>query len=178
MQTGTESLPNPTGCLLYVQVQQLLLDTTQLAPNNGNGTRGRAAVGVGLPLLPPPEAGSNGRGRLLDAFATSHHYYHGGGYVQHVPPTPTTNVEDLVALWFAGPSTSGLFLFLFLLVLSTIIASLHHLHTHVSCLKKVQMLIVSACRKCFSEKMCDPRLPVNANCVSAFTELIIWYDTF
>lgn len=76
------------------QVQQLLLD----APTNGGHSHGRGRDLV--PLSSPVEA----RGRLLEAFPTPHYYY--GGYTQH-NIQPTATVDDLVALWFTGPSTSS-----------------------------------------------------------------------
>jgi hypothetical protein len=81
-----DAVPAATGGDEFVdilQVQQLLLD----------GGRGRE------PPPPPPD----GRARLLDAFAAPAYYY-GPGYGQ-----PTSSVDDLVALWFAGgPSATGL----------------------------------------------------------------------
>lgn len=82
------------------QVQQLLLD----APGNAGYTRGR-----GRELHSQPSTSMDNRGRLLDAYTTQHYYY--GGYGQHHVPQAATSVDDLVALWFAGPSTSsGVFL--------------------------------------------------------------------
>lgn len=80
------------------QVQQLLLD----APANGGHSRGRGREFPPPPPPPPPSA--DNRGRLLDAFAAPHYYY--GGYGQH-HAQPAASVDDLVALWFAGPSTSS-----------------------------------------------------------------------
>lgn len=78
-----------------LQVQQLLIDSG----GNGNGSRNR---GRGR----DPVQANEGRGRLLDTFGTPPYYY--GGYGQHHPPT-STNVDDLVALWFAGPTATGAF---------------------------------------------------------------------
>lgn len=76
-----------------LQVQQLLIDSG----GNPNGNRNR---GRGRDPVPPVDS----RGRLLDAFATPPYYY--SGYTQH-HTSPATSVDDLVALWFAGPTTSG-----------------------------------------------------------------------
>lgn len=84
-----------------LQVQQLLLESG--APAAG-GARGR-----GRGREQPPPTTADGRGRLLDAFAAPSSYYYGGygSAVHHTPPA--TSVDDLVALWFAGPSISGVF---------------------------------------------------------------------
>lgn len=76
-----------------LQVQQLLLDTSGGA-GSGNGGRGR-----GRGREPPPP-------RLLDASAFAAPSYYYGSYGTHLTP-PATSVDDLVALWFAGPSTSS-----------------------------------------------------------------------
>lgn len=78
-----------------LQVQQLLLEGG--TPASGGRGRGRGRE------QPPP---TEGRGRLLDAFAAPSSYYY-GSYGHHTPPA--TSVDDLVALWFAGPSISGVF---------------------------------------------------------------------
>lgn len=81
-----------------LQVQQLLLDTGGTFGPSANGGRGR-----GRGREPPPP-------RLLDAttaaYAAPSYYY--GNYGTHLTP-PAASVDDLVALWFAGPSTSGAF---------------------------------------------------------------------
>lgn len=79
-----------------LQVQQLLLDTSNTGPG-ANGGRGR-----GRGREPPPP-------RLLDASAFAAPSYYYGSYGTHLTP-PAASVDDLVALWFAGPSTSGAFL--------------------------------------------------------------------
>lgn len=83
-----------------LQVQQLLLDSGGAA----NGGRGR-----GRGREPPPPA--EGRGRQLDAaaaaFAAPPSYYYGSYGTHHTPPA--ASVDDLVALWFAGPSNTGVF---------------------------------------------------------------------
>lgn len=78
-----------------LQVQQLLLDSGGAGPTNGGRGRGRGRE-------PPPP-------RLLDASAFAAPSYYYGSYGTHLTP-PATSVDDLVALWFAGPSTSGAFL--------------------------------------------------------------------
>lgn len=104
-----------------LQVQQLLLDGAVSAAANGGRNRGR-----GPP--PPPSSlttttttsshphsnvqAADGRGRILDTFPTPTYYY--GGYTQHHSAS-TASVDDLVALWFAGPS-SGLFIFNLLVI--------------------------------------------------------------
>lgn len=98
--TGGDSSVTATDEFVDIlQVQQLLLDTssasttTTSAGNGGRGGRGRGRE-------PPPP-------RLLDAssaFAAPSYYY--GSYGTHLTP-PATSVDDLVALWFAGPSTSA-----------------------------------------------------------------------
>nr|XP_022919611.1 early growth response protein 1-A-like [Onthophagus taurus] len=79
-----------------LQVQQLLLD---------GGSRGRSGIGgVREPVTAPDAVSpSPAPSRLLDAVPAPSYYY--GGYGQHGPPT--TSVDDLVALWFAGPSAPG-----------------------------------------------------------------------
>lgn len=98
--TRQRSRDNATGGDEFVdilQVQQLLLDSG--VPSNGNGrNRGRGRE------QPPP---IDGRGRLLDAFPAQSYYY--GSYGQHHAPTAAASVDDLVALWFAGPTASGVF---------------------------------------------------------------------
>lgn len=94
-----------------LQVQQLLLDSGG-APANGGRTRER-----GREPPPPP---SDPRSRLLDAAALAAaappSYYYGSYGTHHTTP-PAASVDDLVALWFAGPSTSGL---------SPCVSCLHH----------------------------------------------------
>lgn len=116
---------NATGGDEFVdilQVQQLLLDSG--VPANGNGRGGR--VGRGRDHQP---AAIDGRGRLLDAFSTQPYYY--GSYGQHAPAT-AASVDDLVALWFAGPSASGVFYSFYFFALITI-----HIHVHFyTCVKE------------------------------------------
>lgn len=79
-----------------LQVQQLLLDGAVSA--NGGRNRGR---GPPPPPHPHPNAPADGRGRILDSFPPPTYYY--GGYTQHHSAS-AASVDDLVALWFAGPS--------------------------------------------------------------------------
>ncbi|KAF5269348.1 hypothetical protein FQA39_LY08740 [Lamprigera yunnana] len=76
------------------QVQQLLLESS----SNGGNSRGRGRES----LFPPP---IDNRGRMLDTFSTQHYYYAGYGQQQHVLPS-ATSVDDLVAMWFGGPSAA------------------------------------------------------------------------
>lgn len=82
-----------------LQVQQLLLESG--VPNtNGNGRNSGIRTGRGR------DTSIDGRGRLLDAFPAQSYYY--GGYGQHHhAPAAAASVDDLVALWFAGPTASG-----------------------------------------------------------------------
>lgn len=80
-----------------LQVQQLLIDSGV----QGNGT-GRAR---GVRAIRDQGLGDGRGGRLLDTFGPTTPYYY-GGYGQH-HGTPTTSVDDLVALWFSGPSAPG-----------------------------------------------------------------------
>lgn len=99
--TRQRSRDNATGGDEFVdilQVQQLLLDSG--VPTNGSG---RNRSGRGRDQAPTID----GRGRLLDAFPAQSYYY--GGYGQHHAPAAAASVDDLVALWFAGPTASGVF---------------------------------------------------------------------
>lgn len=80
-----------------LQVQQLLLDGA--VPTNGGRSRGRG------PAPSHPTTPTDGRGRIIDSFAPPAYYY--GGYTQH-HNTQAASVDDLVALWFAGPSSGVL----------------------------------------------------------------------
>lgn len=68
-----------------LQVQQLLINDTRRE------------------LPPAPLHLSQPHGRIADTFAPSAGYYY-GAYQQ---PQTSTSVDDLVAMWFAGPSASG-----------------------------------------------------------------------
>lgn len=99
-EANTNSATGGDEFVDILQVQQLLLDGA--VPANGGGrSRGRGRD-------PPPTQNPDTRGRLLDAFAAPSYYY--GGYAtaasQH-HATPTASVDDLVALWFAGPTAPG-----------------------------------------------------------------------
>lgn len=92
-----------------LQVQQLLLDSGTAA-NGGRSQRYRAR-----------DPANTGAGRISDVFPTPSYYYGsgngggggggGGGFGQHhhlvAAASSSTSVDDLVALWFAGPSVSG-----------------------------------------------------------------------
>lgn len=54
-----------------------------------------------VPSIPLPHPQSHGR--IPETFPPPSGYYY-GTYQQ---PQTTTSVDDLVAMWFAGPSTSG-----------------------------------------------------------------------
>ena len=96
-----------------LQVQQLLLDSGT-APNGGRSQRYRGR----------DPGNTAGAGRISDVvFPTPSYYYGsgnaggggagggGGGFGQHhhlaTAASSSTSVDDLVALWFAGPSVSG-----------------------------------------------------------------------
>lgn len=101
-QRSRESATSGDEFVDILQVQQLLLDGSAGGVGNGiaraRNPRGGAG-NYGVSGAEPP------RGRLLDFAANAPPYYY-GGYGHHTPPT--TSVDDLVALWFAGPSGSGI----------------------------------------------------------------------
>lgn len=80
-----------------LQVQQLLLDGPSSSVYR---SRGRARDQYQAP------SPNTSRGRLLDALVTpaSSSSYYLTGYSAH---QQTPNVDDLVALWFAGNTSSG-----------------------------------------------------------------------
>lgn len=83
-----------------LQVQQLLLET-----NGGASTSSRAR----------PARNSTQQRSYIDTLPPGAPYYY-GSYGQHAGSS-CNNMEDLVAMWFAGTSTAGLFNFLLLLCL-------------------------------------------------------------
>lgn len=94
-QRSRESATGGDEFVDILQVQQLLLDGA-VPTNPGTRARARAAAPA------HPAAPNDGRGRIADSFAPPTYYY--GGYSQH-HSNPPASVDDLVALWFAGPST-------------------------------------------------------------------------
>lgn len=102
-----DATPATGGTEEYVdilQVQQLLLqDGTRCTGGGGGGGRdGRE---------PPPQQDYSTRARLLDAataYAAPSYYYGTPGYGQS-----TGTVDDLVALWFAGGSSTAAGVFLY-----------------------------------------------------------------
>lgn len=89
-----------------LQVQQLLLENSG-GTNATTGTRRTSRVSQ-------PSAS-----RLLDTIPPGPPYYY-GSYGQHTT-APCTNVEDLVAMWFAGSSSAGVFQNSFIIYLPGVI---------------------------------------------------------
>lgn len=78
-----------------LQVQQLLIENSAGAGAPVGATRPR-------PSRPPPGQPSR---TLLDTLPPGPPYYYGS--YQHTQPC--SNVEDLVAMWFAGSSSAGVY---------------------------------------------------------------------